>query len=112
MRPALSGTSSDGLSTRQLPRAIAFGIDQFGTMFGKLNGVIAATTPTGKRSIRHSTPRLTSSTSPGAICGSEQANSVSSADLRISARASLAILPFSSLTRALSSSMSRSRSAL
>ena len=25
--------------------------------------------------MRHSTPRLTSSTSPGAICGSEQANS-------------------------------------
>ena len=59
----------------QLPSAIAFGIDQFGTMFGKLNGVIDATTPSGKRSMRHSTPRLTSSTSPGAICGSEQANS-------------------------------------
>ena len=31
----------------QLPRAMAFGIVQFGTMFGKLNGVIDATTPTG-----------------------------------------------------------------
>ena len=31
----------------QLPSAIALGIDQFGTMFGKLNGVIDATTPSG-----------------------------------------------------------------
>ena len=34
-----------------------------------------ATTPIGARSTRHSTPRLTSSTSPLAICGSEQAES-------------------------------------
>ena len=47
MRRALSGTSSDGLRIMQLPRAIALGIDQFGTMFGKLNGVIDATIPTG-----------------------------------------------------------------
>ena len=47
MRRALSGTSSDGLRIMQLPSAIAFGIVQFGTMFGKLNGVIDATTPTG-----------------------------------------------------------------
>src|ERR1041385_5503633 len=80
MRPALNGTSSDGFRIMQLPSAIAFGIDQFGTMFGKLNGAIDATMPTGNRSMRHSTPRLTSSTSPDAICGSEQANSVSSAD--------------------------------
>ena len=84
----------------QLPRAIAFGIVQFGTMFGKLNGVIDATTPTGKRSTRHSTPRETSSTSPAVICGSEQANSQSSADFSTSARASLSILPFSSVTSA------------
>ena len=47
IRPALSGTSSEGLRMRQLPSAIALGIDQFGTMLGKLNGVIAATTPSG-----------------------------------------------------------------
>ena len=41
---------------------------------------IDATTPSGKRSIRHSTPRLTSSTSPGAICGNEHANSDTTAD--------------------------------
>ena len=47
MRPALSGTSSDGLRIMQLPSAMALGIVQFGTMFGKLNGVIDATTPSG-----------------------------------------------------------------
>ena len=93
----------------QFPRAIAFGIVQFGTMFGKLNGVIEATTPIGNRSILHSTPRLTSRTSPAVICGSEQANSVSSMDLRISALASAYTLPFSSVTRAVNASMSRSR---
>jgi len=112
MRPALSGTSSLGLRIMQLPRAIAFGIVQFGTMFGKLNGAIEATTPMGNRSTRHSTPRLTSSTSPVTICGNEHANSVSSADFKISARASLVIFPFSSVTSALSSSMCCSRSAL
>ena len=112
MRPALIGTSSDGFRIMQLPSAIAFGIVQLGTMFGKLNGVIDATTPSGKRSMRHSTPRLTSSTSPGVICGSEQANSVSSADLSTSARASLVILPFSSVTSAASSSMFCSSSVL
>jgi hypothetical protein len=81
-------------------------------MFGKLKGVIAATTPRGNRSIRHSTPRLTSSTSPGVICGSEHANSHNSADFRISARASLATLPFSSVTSAASSSMFFSSNAL
>jgi hypothetical protein len=47
IRPAESGTSSDGFKIMQLPSAIALGIDQFGTIFGKLNGVIDATTPTG-----------------------------------------------------------------
>ena len=31
----------------QLPSAMALGMVQFGTMFGKLNGVIDATTPSG-----------------------------------------------------------------
>ena len=75
IRPAESGTSSDGFRISALPSAIAFGIVQFGTMFGKLNGVIDATTPTGCFSIRHSTPRLTSSTSPPVICGNEHESS-------------------------------------
>ena len=91
---------------------MAFGIVQFGTMLGKLNGVIDATMPTGNRSTRHSTPRETSSTSPAVICGSEQANSVSSADFNTSARASLSIFPFSSVTSFASSSMFFSSSAL
>src|SRR4051812_5917144 len=112
MRPAEIGTCSDGLRIMQLTRAIAFGIVQFGTMLGKLKGVIDATMPTGYHSTRHSTPLLTSSTSPAVICGSEQANSVSSADFNTSARPSERILPFSSVTSAESSSMFFSSSAL
>ncbi len=47
MRPDDSGTSSLGLRIMQLPSAMAFGIVQLGTMLGKLNGVIEATTPIG-----------------------------------------------------------------
>ena len=96
----------------QLPRAMAFGMVQLGTMLGKLNGVIDATMPAGNLSTRHSTPRLTSRTSPAVICGSEQANSVSSADLSTSARASPSIFPFSSVMSAASSSMFCSSSVL
>jgi hypothetical protein len=87
----------------QLPSMSALGSVQLGTMLGKLNGVMDATTPTGCRSIRHSTPRLTAMTSPATICGSEQANSVSSIDFSTSAVASDATLPFSSATSADSS---------
>ncbi len=108
IRPALSGTSSDGFRIRQFPSAIALGSVQCGTMLGKLNGAMDATTPTGCRSVRHSTPRLTSITSPVTICGSEQANSVSSIALEISASASDLVLPCSSLMRAASPAKSRS----
>ena len=64
MRPELSGTCSDGFRTKVLPSAMALGKDQCGTIDGKLNGLIEATTPSGCRSSRHSTPRLTSITSP------------------------------------------------
>ena len=110
MRIAESGTISDGLSTIVFPRTSAFGMLQCGTMLGKLNGTIDATTPTGVRSVRHSTPRLTSRTAPVAICGSEQANSVSSIALSHSARASDMTLPCSSTMSALSSSRCRSMS--
>ena len=79
-----------------LPTAMALGIVQLGTMDGKLNGVMDATTPKGTRSIRHSTPLLTSWISPEAIWGKEQANSVTSIDFSISAFASPNVLPFSS----------------
>ena len=43
-----SGTSSDGFIIIVLPSTSAFGIVQFGTISGKLNGTIDATTPTRK----------------------------------------------------------------
>ncbi len=68
-----------------LPNAIAFGMVQLGTILGKLNGAIQATTPKGKCSMRHSTPLLTSNNSPDINCGREHANSVSSTLLSTSA---------------------------
>ena len=41
------GSFSDGLSTKALPQAMASGNIHIGTMAGKLNGVMPATTPTG-----------------------------------------------------------------
>ena len=41
------GSFSDGLSMNALPAAIATGNIHIGTMAGKLNGVIPATTPSG-----------------------------------------------------------------
>ena len=43
------GSFSDGLSTNVLPHAMASGNIHIGTMAGKLNGVIPATTPSGWR---------------------------------------------------------------
>ena len=43
------GSFSEGFSTNVLPQAIAFAHIQIGTMAGKLNGVIPATTPSGWR---------------------------------------------------------------
>ena len=60
----LMGTISLGLKTMVLPSISALGMVQCGTMLGKLNGAMLATTPRGLRSIRHSTPLLTSSNSP------------------------------------------------
>ena len=62
MRIPLNGVRSDGLRMNVLPAAIAMGSVQNGTMSGKLNGVMAAHTPTGYRSIIVSMPRLTDST--------------------------------------------------
>jgi len=104
-RPLLNGTFSDGFNIMQLPKAMALGIVQLGTMLGKLNGTMEATTPSATCSVRHSTPRLTSSTSPVTNCGSEQANSVSSILFSISATDSLYVFPFSSLHNSASSFM-------
>ena len=50
------GSRSDGLSTNALPVAIAIGAIHSGTMAGKLNGVMPATTPSGSRNENTSTP--------------------------------------------------------
>ena len=43
------GSRSLGLSTKVLPQAIATGNIHIGTIAGKLNGVMPATTPRGSR---------------------------------------------------------------
>ena len=99
-----------------LPQAIAYGRNQSGIIAGKLNGVIAATTPTGWRTSSTSTPRATPSRfSPLSRCGIPHAASVDSIPRRTSPRASSSVLPMSSVTRrAISSwcSQSASRSAM
>ena len=51
-----SGTCSDGFSTNVLPVTMANGRNHIGTIAGKLNGAIAATTPSGWRTTWQSTP--------------------------------------------------------
>ena len=43
------GSFSDGLRMKVLPQAMALAIIHMGTMAGKLNGVMPATTPSGWR---------------------------------------------------------------
>src|SRR5262245_14012673 len=50
------GSRSLGLRTKVLPHAIGTGCIQHGTITGKLNGVIPATTPGGWRKLYESTP--------------------------------------------------------
>src|SRR6516165_4213959 len=50
------GSFSEGLSTNVFPAVIAIGNIHIGTMAGKLNGVIPATTPSGWRIENASTP--------------------------------------------------------
>ncbi len=44
---AAEGTRSEGFSTKVLPQATAIGHIHSGTIAGKLNGVMPATTPSG-----------------------------------------------------------------
>src|SRR6266496_990593 len=60
-RTDADGSRSEGLSTNVFPQAIATGCIQHGTITGKLNGVIPATTPNGCRKLNESTPVDTSS---------------------------------------------------
>ncbi len=76
-----------------------------GTIAGKLNGVIAATTPTGWLKLSTSIPRETpSSVSPLSRWGAAMAASTDSMPRPISAKASGTVLPMSVATSRASSS--------
>ena len=93
-----------------LPQPIANGRNQNGTIAGKLNGTIAAHTPTGWRIVSASIPRDTSSsTRPCIVVGSAHAASTISIMRATSARASAIVLPISVVTDRASSSRRSSR---
>ncbi len=76
---AAVGTFSLGLSTTVLPAAMAIGKNHIGTMAGKLNGLMIATTPSGWRTECTSTPvEAFSVNAPLSRCGMPQANSTTS----------------------------------
>ena len=97
-----------------LPQAIANGRNQNGTIAGKLNGTIAAQTPTGWRIVSASMLRETSSRMrPCIVVGIAHAHSTISIMRATSARASPSVLPISVVTERARSSLratSRSRS--
>ena len=89
---------------------MAKGRNQNGTIAGKLNGTIAAHTPTGWRTVSASTLRATSSsTRPCIVVGIAQAHSTISIMRPTSARASPSVLPISGVTERASSSRRASR---
>ena len=112
---AADGTFSLGLSTTVLPAAMAIGKNHIGTMAGKLNGLMTATTPSGWR-IEDTSTRVEafSVNPPLSRCGMPQANSTTSWPRATSPRASASTLPCSAVmssasspARALSSSRKR-----
>src|SRR3954471_1815783 len=92
------GSRSLGLRMNVFPQAIATGYIHIGTIAGKLNGVMPATTPSGSRNENVSTPVETwSEYSPLRRCGIPQANSTTSRPRCTSPRASDRTLPCSSV---------------
>ena len=88
-----------------LPQAIAVEHIQMGTITGKLNGVMPATTPSGCRMENTSTPLATCSEKPPlSMAGTPHANSTFSRPRRTSPPASPSTLPCSAVTIAASSS--------
>ena len=61
MNRAAEGSFSLGLSTKVFPVTSALANIHIGTIAGKLNGVIPATTPSGWRMLYTSTPAATCS---------------------------------------------------
>ncbi len=100
------GSRSDGFSTKVFPQASATGNIHIGTITGKLNGVIPATTPSGWRIDQASMPRaIWSVNSPFSSCGMPQANSTTSMPRATSPWASLKVLPCSRVIMAANSSV-------
>ena len=106
------GSFSDGLRMNALPQAMASGNIHIGTMAGKLNGVMPATTPTGCLIEYESIPLETFSENPPlSRCGMPQANSTTSRPRATSPAASEATLPCSSvISCAISPAFATSRS--
>ena len=106
------GSRSLGLRTKVLPHAIASGNIHIGTMAGKLNGVMPATTPNGCRTDQASIPRATCSVnSPLSKLGIPVANSIISIPRTTSPTASGKVLPCSAtMRRAISSRCDCARS--
>ena len=87
------------------PQAIATGNIHIGTIAGKLNGVMPATTPSGSRKEKVSTSVDTwSEKSPLSRCGIPQANSTTSRPRCTSPRESESTFPCSSVISSASSS--------
>ena len=93
-RMAVTGSRSEGFSTKVLPHGDRHGNIHIGTIAGKLNGVMPATTPSGWRSAVESTGPTLPENSPLSSCGMPQANSTTSMPRVSSPRASqhLAVL--------------------
>ena len=105
-----NGTCSDGLSTNVLPQTTAKGRNHSGTIAGKLNGEMAATTPSGWRiTVQSMLLAMFSSPYPISIDGAPQATSTHSMPRRTLPRDSSSVLPCSVVTiRAISSKCSSS----
>ena len=100
------GSRSDGLRMKVLPHASATGNIHIGTITGKLNGVIPATTPSGMRIDQASMPRaIWSVNSPFSRFGMPTANSTISMPRATSPCASEKVLPCSRVSIAANSSV-------
>ncbi|MNT01576.1 hypothetical protein D3C72_1360480 [compost metagenome] len=100
------GSRSDGFKTKVLPQAMATGNIHIGTITGKLNGVMPATTPSAWRIDQASMPReIWSVNSPFSSCGMPTANSTISMPRATSPCASAKVLPCSRVSMAANSSV-------
>ena len=100
------GSFSDGFSTKVFPQASAGAHIHIGTIAGKLNGVIPATTPSGWRSWYTSIPvEACSENEPLSRVGIPQQNSITSSPRVTSPIASESTLPCSAVSRRARSSL-------